>query len=309
MTSSDPENPSEELRKALANREFETMEGLQGFLDQYTSERNHRPREDFVGLSSAQMYQMLYFEYESPDLVVLPEVIDIEPEAPILFLFSLLADAIGEKGLKATAKGNLPRNFCRDADLAYWSQQTDMARPHDFPVRLERDCPALHAMRIVAELAGLVRKYRGRFILSRKCRRMLACGGMHAVYPKLLEAYVCKFNWAYRDGFPDMPMIQTAWLFVLYLLARFGDTERPNTFYEDAFMRAFPVALEEVPEAPWRDEEDSLRRCFTIRALERFAGFFGLASVVPKSESPLESEFRVSTLPLLSRSVQFKDAG
>lgn len=35
-----------------------------------------------------------------------------------LYLFNLLVDAIGEQGLKATATGNLPRNFCRESALA-----------------------------------------------------------------------------------------------------------------------------------------------------------------------------------------------
>jgi hypothetical protein len=54
----------------------------------------------------------------------------------------------------------------------------------------------------VAELAGLVRKYKGQFILSRDCRRLLAEGGLETVYPKLFRAYIEQFNWAYRDGYP-----------------------------------------------------------------------------------------------------------
>lgn len=41
-------------------------------------------------------------------------------EERTFFLFRLLVDAIGEQGLKPTAKGNLPRALCREAALAYW---------------------------------------------------------------------------------------------------------------------------------------------------------------------------------------------
>ena len=99
-------------------------------------------------------------------------------------------------------------------------------------------------------LAGLIRKYKGRFILSRDCRRLLAGDGMTTIYPKLLKAYVEQFNWAYRDGHTELRFIQQAFLFTLYLLIRYGDTWRAQAFYEDAFLRAFPIALDDVPPSP-----------------------------------------------------------
>ncbi len=47
---------------------------------------------------------------------------------------------------------------------------------------------------------GLIRKYKGRFILSRDCRQLLVKDGMTAIYPRLFRAYVEEFNWAYRGG-------------------------------------------------------------------------------------------------------------
>ena len=108
----------------------------------------------------------------------------------------------------------------------------------------------LHVTRLVAELAGLVRKYKGRFILSRDCRRLQAEGGLAAVYPKLFRAYVEQLNWAYRDGYPELRFIQSASLFTLYLLTRYGDNWRPHAFYEDSFLRACPTVLKELPPDP-----------------------------------------------------------
>jgi hypothetical protein len=96
-------------------------------------------------------------------------------------------------------------------------------------------------------LAGLIRKYKGRFILSRDCRRLLAGIGLPAVYPRLFRVYAEQFNWAYRDGYPELRFIQSAFLFTLYLLMRYGDISRSQVFYEDAFLRAFPMLLDEVP--------------------------------------------------------------
>jgi hypothetical protein len=69
-----------------------------------------------------------------------------------------------------------------------------------------------------------------RFILSRDCRRLLADDGVAAICPRLFRAYVEQFNWAYRDGDPALRFIQSAFLFTLYLLRRYGEISRPQVF-------------------------------------------------------------------------------
>ncbi|MCB1677238.1 MAG: hypothetical protein KDI16_00970 [Halioglobus sp.] len=68
------------------------------------------------------MHQTLNFPFASQGLIRFPKARHANPGAPILTLFELLTDAIGEQGLKSTAKGNLPR-FCREAALVYWGEQ------------------------------------------------------------------------------------------------------------------------------------------------------------------------------------------
>ena len=167
----------------------------------------------------------------------------------------------------------------------------------------------LHTTRLVAELAGLIRKYKGRFILSRNCRALLSGDGAAAIYPRLFTAYVEQFNWSYRDGYPDLRLIQTASLFALYLLTRYGGTERPQAFYEDAFLRAFPMALDEIPQHQVFTPEEQVRNCYTWRTLVHFAEFFGLATVEPVSDSRICHEYRVQSLPLLQEAVQFQVTG
>jgi len=72
---------------------------------------------------------MLNFPFASQGLVRFEDVLDANPVAPVLTLFKLLADAIGEQGLKPTAKGNLPRNFCREAALVYCGEQRYQETP------------------------------------------------------------------------------------------------------------------------------------------------------------------------------------
>jgi len=297
---------SESLHTALEGQQFSSLEEAQIFLEQVTQQQNRRPVDEFHGLSPEQMHRMLNFPFASPGLVRFPEVLGDAPTAPILTLFELLTNAIGEQGLKPTAKGNLPRHFCREAAQAYWGEDAYKERTRFGNINREDDFYDLHITRLVAELAGLIRKYKGKFILSRDCRQLLAKGGSAAIYPRLFGVYVQQFNWAYRDGHVELPFIQQSFLFTLYLLARYGNTSRPHTFYEDAFLRAFPIVLDDIPSSPIFTPEEELRRCYAWRALVDFTGFLGLAEVAKVSDELLCCEYRVKSLPLLGRAVQFQ---
>ncbi len=297
---------SETLRSALEGRQFNSLEEAQAFIDQITQQQNRRQLDEFHGLSPEQIHQILNFPFASPGLVRFPEVLVANPVAPILTLFERLKDAIGEQGLKPTAKGNLPRNFCREAALVYWGEQRYQERTRYGGINREEDFDDLHVTRLVAELAGLIRKYKGRFILSRDCRRLLAGDSMAAIYPRLFRAYVEQFNWAYRDGYPELRFMQSAFLFTLYLLTRYGDAWRPQVIYEDAFLGAFPRLLDEVPPSQVISPAETVRRAYTWRSLVHFAGFLGLAEVEPVSDELLCNEYRVKALPLLGQIVQFQ---
>ena len=221
----------------------------------------------------------------------------------------MLLEAIGEKGLKPTAKGNLPQKFCREATLAYWGGEVYREKTRFGGINREEDFMDLHITRLTLELAGLIRKYKGKFILSRNCRALLSGKGLAELFPRVFRAYVEQFNWSYRDRYPELRFIQTAFLFTLYLLMRYGDTWRPHEFYEDSFLRAFPMLPDELPQHQVFTPEEEVRRCYTWRTLVNFVGFFGLAAVEPVSDKRFCHEYRVKGLPLLHASVQFQLSG
>jgi len=108
--------------------------------------------------------------------------------------------------------------FLMNVMLAYWGEATYRENTRYAGINREEDFSDLHITRLVAELAGLIRKYKGKFILGRDCRDLLARVGLAAIYPRLLKVYIEHFNWGYRDNFPEIRFIQTAFLFTLYLL-------------------------------------------------------------------------------------------
>jgi hypothetical protein len=295
----------EELRELLQGQNFASIEEANAFMRQHMQLRNLAPIVDFHGLSSEQMHRLLYFPFDTPQLVSFPPRLATPPEAPILTLFKLLADGIGEQGLKTTATGNLPRNFCREAQQAYLDEEEYQKRSRYGALRTETDFGEMHVTRVVAEQAKLVRKYSGKFILTKEGEKVLAEPEQPALYPRLLRAYAEEFNWGYQDRYGEMPFFQQSFLFTLYLLTKYGGDWKSNSFYQDAFLGAFPDLASQVPPmGSYASSETVVRRCYSLRCLERFACFMGLA----KMERPADrfaEEFKLRKLPLLDQVVQF----
>jgi len=294
-----------ELREAIQGKEFASIAEAQAFADNFTREQNSTPLSEFHGLSPEQMHRLLAFPFDSPGLVSFMSPLETQPEAPVATLFRLLATVIGDQGLKATATGNLPRSFCREAALRFWGEEAYREHTRFCGINKETDFFDMHVTRLIAKLAGLVHKYHGRFTLTREGRKLLDGPGMAEIYPRLLRAYVTRFNWAYRDRRQEVPFIQHAFLFTLYLLAIYGDEWKPHVFYEDAFLRAFPKVLAQVEPHPFSTPERTVRLCYTWRTLLNFAGFYGLADVEPVGEDGYDRQYRVRKRPLLARVVRF----
>lgn len=298
---------SQEIQKLLADREFSSLEEAQALLDKIVHQKNTAPLDDFHGLSSEQMYRFLHFPFCSPGLVHFATPHGSDLSAPVLKLLSLLLEAIGNGGLKATAKGNLPRKFCTEAALAYFSEKDS---PTDRNLRLlnrnEENFYDLHCLRLLAGLSGILRKYKGKFIIGTSYRKELDKHGPAAVYLDLLQAYCSQFNWGYGDGYIDIHLVQQSFLFSLYLLSKYGEVARPHEFYEDIFLKAFPDVLNEVQDRPYQTAEEQLRNIYSLRTFRRCFSFFGLAELLP-SNSPIGrlDHYDVRKTPLLDKVVTF----
>jgi hypothetical protein len=249
------------------------------------------------------MHRFLDFPFSSPGIAFFAEELRVQPEAPVIKLFSLLAAAIGTDGLKTTAKGNLPRHFCQEAAQAYWEAYPDKALLGG--INTEPDFFDLHTVRIVAGMAGLIRKYKDRFILTKKCRLAME-NGLSGVYMEIFKTYTQTFNWSYRDRYPDLVIVQRSFLYTLYLLRKYGGEFRSPEFYMEKFIQAFPMALAEVPDRPYATSEQTVGRCYASRSIEGFAEFFGLVEVRVISKEFLARKYEIKKSPLLDTLVTFR---
>lgn len=297
----------DEIRAGLGNREFSSLEEANAVLSQLSQKQNASPLASFHGLSPSQMYRVLYFPFDSPKMVRFAESFEPPSESPVLILFTLLVEAIGEQGLSPTAKGNLPQRFCREAALSFWGQEKYAENTRFGSIRSEMDFFEMHCLRVVAKFAGLVRIFKEKFTLTAKCRKKIASHGVESMYLELFTAYVQKFNWSYRDRYQEVPFIQQASLFTLFLLQKYGGIFRPQSFYEDIFLKAFPSMFREVAETSYQTIEETVRHAYFYRTLMCFAEFFGLAELREISEGARSDRYEVKKLPFLDQFVSFTE--
>ena len=272
------------LRAAMG--ESNDLALLNAALAEISDRRNTTPVEDFAGLTPEDMTFLLYKPFTSPEYIRLPEVLDVEPEAPVLELLMPLFQELTNAPIKLTAKGNLPTRIVRERAAAYEPEHESYPERNPEFAHNEDSFPDLHAARTVAELAGLIRKQHGKLYLTKKAEKLLGAHGARSVYPLLLRTYLLKFNWAYMDRFDELPLIQQSWAFTCYLLTHFGQAERPVSFYVDRFLQAFPLLLDEV-DPTYMTAEEAVGFAYEFRALVRFLGLFGFANyswvTVPRS--------------------------
>ena len=300
----------DEIAESAVEQPFSSTEELNAFAKQRMNQLNQRALGEFCGLSPEQMAHFLYTPFDSPETVCFSTDVALIRDTEIMRVFIPLIEAIGESGLKTTAKGNLPLKFCK-AMAEQLRQADDEEGGFNRLLRFggissEVDLEVLHCTRLVAQIAGLIRKYRGKFVLTRKCQKMLVLEDYGNIYLELFKAYTTKFNWGYRDGYPEAGIVQHSFLYTLFLLALFGNIQQPQQFYEDKFLAAFPMALDMFPESSYSTAEDDARHCYFLRSIDRFAVFFGLAELNVKSRKLYREKYLVRKSALLDSFVIFK---
>lgn len=262
---------------------------------------NQTAQPDFGGLSPAQVHALLAPEWdEEGALRMNRELSDDElSDAPILAnVRVLLRLADTSEGLGRTQAGNLKLAVVReclelmtlDSDVYLDSLQERSER-----VR-EEDVWPLHEVRILAEVAKLIRPRKSLFLLTAQGRAFLESDTSGELYALLFETCFRDFNLGY-GSLREWPELQHQ---VAYTLCRLSMDERAWRTPEDSVADlVLPYALEYAPDVgdvsggPWLLEGQLLRR------LEAF----GLVESRPTSVSR-RREYR--STPLLRRFLTFE---
>jgi len=309
----DPSDPDNFLD--LINSEaspLASMEEWQTFLGKIQTIHNNTPRKEFQGFSPAQMRQLLTESFSAYEIAHFhaPSAVG---DVPFMRLYRILMEALRGRGLKATAKGNLPRNFCREAALEYYGQEkyADLTSPYG--INNEEDFPELCMVRHVMREARLIHRQKGRWLATKNGLAHWDRDGLPGMFIPLLKVYVERCNWGVQDGFPDVYFLQRSFLFTLFLLARYGGEWRMDSFYSGLFLTAFPMLVRDFEPTPpiFAGSDRYFTLCYSVRVLDRFAAFWGLAETEEvfedKGNYKMPIGRRVKRLPLLTDLVTFPD--
>lgn len=142
---------------------------------------------------------------------------------------AIFLETLRDEGpLAHTKAGNLPRSFVTlMLDRLDWGESllAEMLKRPGTRAN-EEDAWPLHVLRVLLELAGLIRKYRRRFQITKKGEALLDEGRAAELYTLLFRTFFRTLNLDYIDGAPEEPNLQRMVPLILRRIAHVADEWR-----------------------------------------------------------------------------------
>ena len=135
----------------------------------------------------------------------------------------LLLGKLKESEQRATAKGNLNREFVRlmAAEMRMPERYREWQRY--IKVTREADVWPLDELRTVLQVAGLIRKYKGAFRITRRGLELSGEARVGALFAHLFRTFFGRFNLAYLDDGVEDPVLQATFPQSLWAIGRLAD--------------------------------------------------------------------------------------
>ncbi|MCL5266969.1 MAG: hypothetical protein M1469_02560 [Bacteroidetes bacterium] len=260
------------------NGDGEYFFDIEEYLSSLVRSSNAVPLEDFSGLSPDQMHHLLYYPLESErSPVYLQENLSGETfdAIPLFRLVEEFIKTVGREGfIKLTPKGALPRKILHEL-YGFGFLKEEFIEKGYVKLMRESDSVVLTTLPIVARLSGLITKKFGRFALTNRGRKSLEGNRREEMFRLVFETFTDKFNWDYNDRHPVSGVGQFGWAYTIFLLLKFGDSDRTIGFYADKYTTAFPTLWDRFQDGIWGTARDQCTSCYALRAFERFLKWFG----------------------------------
>jgi hypothetical protein len=267
------------------------------------------PEPELGGLSPADVQRLIDAEWERPDSAVrLDATLSLEDLAGSRTLHNarLVLELLlgGEGEVKATPKGNLPRAFVARFRERMRAPEDRWALPEPKVVN-EEDVWLLHVARLLLELAGLVKRRKGLFSLTRTGERLAADGRAGELFATLFGVHFRRFNLGYLDNAPDVPEFQFSTAYSLFRFSQLGGDWMDR--YDLAESIVLPGVGEGLTPDPMYNPLPAIVESRLLRPLEGF----GLAEAQEIERAPGElgarNAFRKT--PLYDRFLSFQLRG
>lgn len=201
-------------------------------------------------------------------------------QSPLFRQVHRLLEIISESepsGIKFTQAGNLPGPIVRELyalGVPEWQVE-------EFYKSLssENKCFSVGFAKIIALHCKLIRRYKGRFMLSKKGATLL--NSPREMFALILNALCMDFNFGYFDGFDDMPGNFTGTAAMYLFFHQSGRQWILSSEYVDRFLLANPdiAEFEVIEDSRFRS---TLRHCIELRIFERHMHQLGLIETQPR---------------------------
>lgn len=220
------------------------MDDLQQYLNQFIERENNRGLPQFERYSPIEIEYLIHYPFEPNSPIALLKGTDSDyDKIPILNQVKYLLNRINEtKSIKLTQAGYLPTKLVRVTLDQNFLNLNDPER--NFIANKELDSPFLHLTMNLMTISGLIKKQNGTISLPAKTKRIL--DNNEALFRKIFETFVLKYNWAYNTWGNEEKIGQLGFGFTLVLISKYGNIYRPYSFYAQKYFTAFPALLSSV---------------------------------------------------------------
>jgi hypothetical protein len=253
------------------------LEEIQKHIDQVINEQNNREMPDFEGYSPYEMHHILHFTFESNSPIILQELAEIDIfKCPMFNLVKYYLDLVKKLGeIKLTAKGFLPTKIVQEIYHQGFLEEYQFSSGIS-KLYKESDSITVNLTRLLAELAGLTKKRKGKLSLTKNGEKMTSDN--QKLFDLIFKTMTKKFSWAFYDGYEDLQIGQFGFGFSLILLSKYGEEKQLDSFYSDKYLKAFPQFLESITPA-YCTAQKYAGDCYSVRTFQRFLHFFGLIEI------------------------------
>ncbi len=224
-----------EIKEILKGKDFSSIKEMNDYLMDYSMKKNRTPRAELGGLSPVMMAALLYEPVDSPKSP-LKFSKKIEEEKLNKSLFFIDAKRILKlfkdlSPVKMTVSKNLNRKFVAEVLKVSEYKKEQETWLYEKKAMNEQDFWWLHIMRIIFDIAGIIRKRKGAFHIAKAGKEYLNRPGIE-LYTVLFKIFFYKFNMEYAVHFgPEIPEIQQTVNFSLFMARNHcADWTKPEDF-------------------------------------------------------------------------------
>lgn len=207
------------------NEEMPDLDAMNAHIQKVTDVFNHTPNPEIGGFTPDMLFRLKDGEWNSPEcplkLNTGLSLQELSPATHFMGLRQFLLYVMQEGGLKATATGNLSRKDVAVLVDFFWSETQKKRFFSISKVMNEYDVFPIWHGRPQLEIAGLLRKHKGRFVVPKKKQALLKDSSAGELAAHLFKVYFIQFNQGFlRNDDDNTRSMQQEADFVLFTLGQ-----------------------------------------------------------------------------------------